>query len=123
MRRNATDYEIEDKKFANQLNYYLDNCPDVQKKLESVGYSTGSIIRLLSKYSQQCGSKQIGYSNENASKGITEIYILAGAASNYLHITNDPGTLGGNILGTVKPLQSSPSLALGLRLNYIWKKI
>ena len=119
VRRNGGYYEIEEKKFVNQLNYYLDNCQDVQKKLADVNYSSSAIAKLLSKYIQQCGSKQITYTNETGRKGIAELYFLAGTAFNSLQIIGS----GTNILATTKPLKSDPAVVFGVRLNYILKKM
>lgn len=68
----------ENKKYLGQLTLYLNNCPTIQKKLESTTYTQKSLINLF-QYYYDCSQTDISFQKEEE-KIRAEIGVLAGVS-------------------------------------------
>lgn len=109
-------FEAEDKTYIHQLQAQLEDCPDLAYDLPTLRYSLYSLKKIFETYNTNCGSKgKIAYKSAGK-KGKLQIGLLAGLASTFINIRQDPG--GVTLLNTSKPIKFQNSFTGGLRLNY-----
>ncbi len=74
----TTRYIVENKRYAGQLNIYMNDCSDSQEAISRTDYTEQSMIQLFNRYFEKCGGGESVFHKEPEKIG-GEFGILAGA--------------------------------------------